>query len=94
MILIQLKTEEREPVKLCSRNHRGTQRTTIWFTPKALKDLAWLQDFYEAILQRRVSMSLIVRRSLELLVDQMHGLARQPDPEKITQEEERMKRQR
>lgn len=90
----QPKPDDREPKKLCSRNHRGTQRTTIWFTPKALKDLAWLQDFYETILQQHVSLSLIVRRGLDLLVERMHGLAKEPDLEKITREGERVRQQR
>lgn len=56
-----------EPGKLCSRNHPGTERTTIWLTPKALEELVWLREFYFLVLGQEVSASLVLRRSLELL---------------------------
>ena len=71
--------DEFEPRKMCSRNHAGSERTTIWLTPKALEELGWLLEFYFLVLGRKVSISLVIRRGLELLKGQIKDTIRKGD---------------
>lgn|GEM_PF-3324001 len=87
-----LSTHQYEPRKLCSRNHRRTDRTTVWLTPKALRQLEWLLEFYYRVLgERPVSTSLVVRRSLGVLQEHIQEMLRKGNLEAVLAEGEHIK---
>jgi len=86
--------EQLEPGKLCSRNHPGTERTSVWLTPKTLDELRWLREHYFLVLGQEVSASLVFRRSLELLEQHAKATINTGDVQAVRQEAERLKEQR
>lgn len=70
--------EERK-TKLCIKRTGHVFRTNAWLSTSARVNLEFLRAFYSRKLGRDVSISLVIRRSLELLSDYVKSLHQKAD---------------
>jgi hypothetical protein len=75
-----------EPPKLRSKRRGSGNKTAFWLTPKAAQDLKYLRKFYEMTTGKTPSISLVARRALEVLADQVRDKVKRSNKAEIEAE--------
>ena len=61
--------------KVCLyKTGKKAKKLNIWANTKSMDRLNELGQFYEAVLEREVSYSLVVRRAVEVLLEHIRGI--------------------
>lgn len=72
--------------KMCTKKGPKVRRANFWVNQMTGDNLDYLREFYTAILGRQVSISLVVRRSLEMFADYIRALRKQDDQDRLNHE--------